>query len=126
VKHGARPGNAYRDWICPFVEVDKGLLQSDQWVEFWMYHVDKMLLPRQWLRWAHSFSQRFRKVTPGSFCDVQLVPYFLEADVIVTADKALIKILEEYRPYAPCQLPLARLVPAGEEGVAALLRELEN
>jgi hypothetical protein len=122
----AHQGHAYRDWISPFVELDDGLLRSAAWGEFWLYAAEKNALPRQWLRWAHSFAQRFRKVTPGSPGDTQLATYFVETDVVVTADKALLDILEECRPYAPCKLPEGRLVPAGAAGVVELLRVLDT
>jgi hypothetical protein len=119
-----RTGNAYRNWIAPFIEVDDGLLSSPDWVEFWLYLADKQAMPRQWMRWAHSFAQRFRKVTPGSPADTQLATYFLETDVVITADKALLDILEECQPYAPCQLPRGMLIRAGAPGVAELFRFL--
>lgn len=122
----SRPGNAYRDWIAPFVELDNGLLTSAAWVEFWLHLADKSAMPRQWMRWAHAFAQRFRKVTTGSPGDTQLFTYFLETDIVVTADKALIEILEECRPYAPCELPDGKLICAGAEGVANLLHMLET
>jgi hypothetical protein len=81
-------GNAFRDWIAPFVDLDGGLLHSAAWGEFWLYEADKRALPRQWLRWAHSFAQRFRKVTPGSPGDTQLATYFVETDVVITAPHA--------------------------------------
>lgn len=111
-------GNAYRDWIGPFMELDYGLLASDAWGEFWFYLINKEELPRQWMRWAHSFAQRFRKTTPGSPGDTQLFVYFLETDVVVTADKALLEILEECRPYAPCQLPEGKLISANYSGIS--------
>jgi hypothetical protein len=120
-----RKGNAYRDWIAPFVELDDGLLGSAAWVEFWLHLSDKSRLPRQWMRWAHSFAQRFRKTTTGSPGDTQLSTYFLETDVVITADKAMLQILEECRSHAPCQLPNGKLVPAGAQGVAHLLSFLE-
>ena len=122
----ARQGHAYHDWMAPFVELDDGLLRSAAWAEFWLYLTDKSALPRQWMRWAHSFAQRFRKVSPGSPADTQLSTYFVETDIVITADKALIEILEECRPYAPCQLPDGKLVPAGGPGVTNLLRLLES
>jgi hypothetical protein len=122
----ARQGNPYRVWIAPFVELDDGLLSSPAWGEFWLHLTDKSALTRQWMRWAHSFAQRFRKITPGSPGDTQLFTYFLETDIVITADKALIEILEECRPYAPCKLPDSKLVLAGAPGVANLLRMLEN
>jgi hypothetical protein len=78
------------------------------------------------MRWAHAFAQRFRKVTSGSPGDTQLSSYFIETDVVITADKALIEILEECRPFAPRQLPAGKLVPAGAPGVSTLLRFLER
>lgn len=121
----AQQGNPYRDWIAPFVELDDGLLASAAWVEFWLHLTDKRAVPRQWMRWAHSFAQRFRRVTPGSPGDTQLSTYFLDTDVVITADKPLLDILEECRPYAPCRLPDGKLIPAGAPGVANLLRLLE-
>jgi hypothetical protein len=120
----AQERHAYRDWMAPFVELDGGLLRSAAWGQFWLYVADKRALPRQWMRWAHSFAQRFRKVTPGAPGDTQLSTYFVETDVVITADKALIEVLEECRPYAPCQLPYGKLLPAGASGVANLLRLL--
>lgn len=119
-------GNAHRDWIAPFVELDHGLLASAAWVEFWLYLADKRALPRQWMRWAYSFAQRFRKPTPGSPGDTQLATYFLETDLVITADKALLEILEECRPCAPCQLPVGKLLPAGAPGIAVLLEILQS
>jgi len=127
----ARQGNPYRDWIAPFVELDDGLLLGSQfgsaaWVEFWLHLTDKQAMPRQWMRWAHSFAQRFRKVTPGSPGDTQLFTYFIDTDVVITADKALLDILEECRPYSPCRLPEGRLIPAGATGVVKLLAMLNG
>jgi hypothetical protein len=121
-----RQGHPYRDWIAPFIELDDGLLQSAAWGEFWLYLIDKAAAPRQWMRWAHSFAQQFRKITPGSVVDMALSSYFFETDVVVTADKALIDILEECRPYAPRELPDGKLVPAGSRGVADLFRLFET
>jgi hypothetical protein len=114
-------GSPYRDWIAPFVEVDDGLLHRPDWVEFWLHLVSERALPRQWIRWGHYFAQRFRKVTSGSGGDNQLFTYLVETDLVITADKAFLDILEECRPYAPCSFPLGRPVPAGLPGVSAVL-----
>ena len=119
-------GNPYRDWIAPFVEVDDGLLRSSAWVEFWIHLADKTAMPRQWIRWAFSFAQRFRRVTPGTPGDSQLSTYFLETDVVISADKVFLEILDEIRPYAPCDLPVGRLVPGGSAGVSALFEYLNG
>lgn len=121
-----RPGNAYRDWIAPFVELDNGLLDSADWLQFWVYDACTAAVPRQWLRWAHAFAQRFRKVTPGSPADTQLATYFVDTDVVLTADKGLLDILEECRPYAPTPLPAGKLIPGGKDGVEELLAMLDG
>lgn len=120
-----RHGNPYRDWIGPFVELDHGLVNSAAWVEFWLYLTDKRKLPRQWMRWAHSFAGRFRRTGPGTPGDTQLATYFVETDVVVTADKTLLEILEECRLFAPCELPEGKLVSAGASGVENLFELLE-
>lgn len=122
----SRPGHPYRDWISPFVELDDGLLHSPAWVEFWLHLASAEALGRQWMRWAHSFAQRFRKVTDGSGADNQLFTYLLETDVVISADKAFLAILDECRPYAPRSLPVGRLVPAGTPGVEAVLSLLQT
>jgi hypothetical protein len=122
----ARPDGAYFDWLSPFVDLNGWLLNSSDWNDFWLYRVEKSALPRQWLRWAHSWSQRFRKVTAGTPGDTQLFTYFLETDLVITADKALVGILEECRPYAPCLLPSGEVIRAGASGVGDLLKLLES
>lgn len=121
-----QPGDAYRDWIAPFIQCDRGLTNSASWLEFWLYEARKEVMPRQWMRWAYSFSQRFRKVTRGSPGDTQLAMYFLETDLVISADKALLDILNECRPYAPCPLPKGMLIVAGKEGVPEMLKLLKG
>jgi hypothetical protein len=120
----SRPTHPYRDWIAPFVEIDEGLLSSAGWVEFWLHLASAEAVARQWMRWGHSFAQRFRKVTDGSGGDNQLFTYLFDTDVVITADKAFLEILEECRPFAPRRLPRGTLVPAGARGVAAMLSTL--
>lgn len=120
-----RPGHPYRDWIAPFVDIDGGLLRRPEWVAFWLHDVDTQALARQWLRWGHSFSQRFRKVTSGSGGDNQLMTYLIDTDCVMTADKGFVDIIEACRPFAPKPLPTTQCVIAGEIGADAVLTQLE-
>lgn len=122
----SQTANAYRDWIAPFVELDTGLLSSPSWTKFWLHDVEVGKVPRQWMRWAHSFAQRFRTVTSGSPGDTQLFTYFLDTDIVVTGDKALLSILEECRPYSPFPLPKSLLVRGGKEGLEEMFDELHR
>lgn len=122
----SQAGNPYRDWLSPFIPVDEAFTSSAAWTEFWLHLTSKTALPRHWLRWAHSFVQRFRKVSSGSPGDAQLLTYLIETDVFITADKALLQILEEIRPFAPCELPVGVLVAAGPEAAEDLVSMLER
>lgn len=117
-------GNPRRDWLGPYLPLEGELLFSKGWNEFWLYEAQSTDLPRQWLRWAHKFQQRFRKVSPGSSGDTQLFSYLLETDLVVSADKGLIDILDECRPYAPRSMPAAKLIHSGLPGVKELLELL--
>lgn len=119
-----RRGNAYRDWIAPFVELDHGLLESPQWLQFWLYDAATNALPRQWMRWAHAFAQRFRRVTSGAPADTQLATYFIDADILITADKAMLDILEECRGFAPCPLPIGVKMSGSSAGVEKILEAI--
>ncbi|MFD2029365.1 hypothetical protein ACFSKM_01665 [Ancylobacter dichloromethanicus] len=66
-----RHGDAYRDWIGPFVELDQGLIAGEAWGRFWMHSVSEKngseamaamgsFLPAavskgdNWLAWRHT------------------------------------------------------------------------
>jgi hypothetical protein len=120
------PSNPYHEWMSPFIALDPDFLYGPAWGAFWLYEAQKSSLPRQWLRWAHSFVQRFRKVNSGSASDTQLYTYFVETDLVVTGDKGLLAILEHCRPFSPINLPEGRLLPAEGPGVTSLLRMLQH
>jgi hypothetical protein len=116
----------YSDWMSPIVDLSRPILDNVSWLQFWFYDVEMKKMPRLWLRWAVQFMQRFRRVTDGTPCDAQLATYLPDADVVVSADKALLHIVDKCRPYAPCPLPGTLLIPAGADGVAILLRALSS
>jgi hypothetical protein len=115
---------AYYDWLSPFIAIDQRFLRSREWVSFWLHGAKKENLPRQWLRWAHSWSQHFLKVTSGTPGDNQIFANFLDTDMIVSADKALIGILDTCRNDAPCVLPVGKKIAAGRDGVEDLIAYL--
>ena len=106
------------------VDLSRGLLISKQWENFWLYEVKKGNLPRFWLEWSHEFASSFRKTTPRTPGDTQLFTYLPDTDVFVSADKGILSILDEVRPYSPIQLPRALKLAGGRAGVDALLNDL--
>lgn len=93
-------------------------------MKFWLHDAEKLAIPRQRMRWAHSFVQRFRKVSRESPGDTQLFTYLSETDLFITADKALVEIIDDCRPFAPAKLPDGKVVPAGAAGIERVLEML--
>lgn len=117
---------AYFDWLHGAVSMPALRGEQTSWLEFWLYEVDKKNLPLFWLRWAFECLQGFRKVTDGTPCDSQLAAYLPEADTFVSADKAMVWMLDRCRSEAPCALPRSFLIAGGENGVDALLNYIER
>lgn len=113
--------NPYTEWISCYVDLNKIDFRSGDWVKFWLHDCQREQLPRQWLRWAVSFLQAFRKTTDGNPADIQLAQYVPECDVFVTADKNLGWVLNECKQYAICAIPEVWIIPGGREGVTKIL-----
>ena len=116
--------NGMRPILETSVDLSRGLLSSEEWQIFWLYEAEKGNLVRFWLEWLHEFSASFRKTTPGTPGDTQLFTYLPDTDVFVSADKGIMQIIEEARPYSPVDLPRGLLIKGGREGVGTLLSEL--
>ncbi len=118
--------NGMRSILETYVDLSNGLLSSEAWQVFWLYEAERGNLVRFWLEWLHEFSAQFRKTTAGTPGDTQLFTYLPDADVFVSADKGIVQIIEEVRPYSPVELAGGLLIKGGREGVAELLSELSS
>ncbi|MDQ8698170.1 hypothetical protein [Hyphomicrobium sp. LHD-15] len=111
----------YWDWIRCFVDLDRVDVHGPDWLRFWLYDCERDRLPLQWLWWAVSFLQAFRKTTDGNPADTQLAQYLPECDVFVTADKGFGWVVDECRKYDVCALPDVWIIPGGGNGVTQML-----
>lgn len=118
--------NGMRPILETHVDLSNGLLASEAWQKFWLYEAEERNLVRFYLEWLHEFSAQFRKTTPGTPGDTQLFTYLPDTDVLVSADKGIIQIIEEVRPYSPVVLPRTLLIMGGREGVELLLSEFSS
>lgn len=114
-------GHATRDWLMGELDLDAMLYQREELTRFWLYKVEAARMPRHWLRWAFGFRQRLHKVSPGTPGDNQLSSYLTEADLLVSADKTLIRISERVRQDAPFPMAAGLVVPAGDATLDAVL-----
>lgn len=117
-------GHPTFDWIEGEIDID-GLVNSpESHLHFWLREVDILRMPRHWLRWAFEFLQRQYRVTEGTPVDCQLGAYLVDVDLMLSADKTLVRIAEKCRHDAPFAVAESRVVPGGSSAVEAVLDTL--
>jgi hypothetical protein len=121
----AYPTHPYRDWLFPFIDPTVIAIQPASWLRFWLYEIDANAVPRFWLRWAFEHLQQFTTFTSGTPGDAQLATYLPEADLIISGDKNLIRIVSRCRDFAPCAIAVPKLID-GKNPVPSLISVLEN
>lgn len=122
--HAARFEETTREWLGGYVELDMMLFQEESLVRFWLHDTDTAKMPRHWLRWAFEFQQRLYKLTPGTPVDAQIGTYLMDCDLLLSADKDMVRISQKCREDAPFPVGASELVPAGTGCVEAVLRQL--
>ncbi|MCV2366588.1 hypothetical protein [Roseateles oligotrophus] len=88
----------------------------------WLYELDPVHVPRQWIRGAFDFLQGWRKVTSGTPGDNSIATHLVEVDEVISADKNFVAFAERCRDEAPFALARATRIAGGEEGVTELFR----
>ena len=122
IASGAHP---YIDWLENEVDLGLMLFQSSSLVSFWLHEAQTLRMRRHWLRWAFEFLQQFRRVTDGTPVDSQVGSYLLDVDIMLSADKNLVRVAERCRNEAPFSMATSRTVPGGSAAVSAVLGALE-
>jgi hypothetical protein len=77
----------YADWVSAFVDLRRMTGNPVEFTRLWLDEVDRVAMPRMWLRWACDMAQYTTKVTGGNPYDAQHVAYLLDCDVFLTADR---------------------------------------
>jgi hypothetical protein len=113
--------HALAEWLEGDVDLELMTFESASLVRFWAHDVEPLRMPRHWLRSSFEFLQRFHKVTDGTPADNQLGTHLVEADVMLSADKNLVRIAERCREEAPFPMARSFLVAAGSRAAEAVL-----
>jgi hypothetical protein len=94
----------YADWVGAYVDLSVIRANHRNFGHMLLYEVLEERMPRAWLRWAVHFAQHATRLGSGNPVDVQLASYLVEADLFITNDKRLARIIETVRPSAltPC------------------------
>ena len=86
-----------REWLEPWVNLAAIKNHLPSFASFFLYETDPLHLSRSWLRWALRTLQATRKTGPGTPVDNQIGSYLVDADLLVTADKVFVAIIERIR-----------------------------
>lgn len=113
----------YFDWLVD-LELEMMNFQEASLVKFWLHDVETEAMPRHWVRWAFEFLQRQYAVTDGTPVDAQIASYLLDADLLLSADKTMVRIAEKCREDAPFKIATSQRVPGGNACVDAVLYQL--
>ena len=120
-------GSSFKQWLgC---ELDLVLLLNYgalDFVKFWQVEVKAENVPREWIRAVIYGMQSERKVTDGNPTDSSISIHAIDVDLIISADKNLITMLNWLHSEAPFKTAEGILVRAGNSGVEELLHLLSN
>jgi len=119
-------GHPYIDWLDGEINLRMVLQRAAELTHFWLHEVDKTRMPRHWLRSAFEFQQQFHKVTDGTPCDAQLGSYLVDVDLMLSADKNLVRMAKRCEREAPFTMAHSRAIPAGVDAVGAVMDALKE
>ncbi len=111
-----------REWLEPWINLASIRNDPPSFARFFLYETDASHLPRDWLRWAFRTLQATRKTSPGTPVDNQISSYLVDADLLVTADKVFVSIIQ--RVTAETVIPIAAPVLVSVENCVQKLIEI--
>jgi hypothetical protein len=119
--------SAFRQWLGCEIDIDFLLSYgASEFVRFWQSEAIAENVPRAWVRAVIYGMQSERKVTDGNPTDSAISIHALDVDLIVSADKNFIAMLNWLQDGAPFKTAHGILVGAGNAGVEELLHILSN
>lgn len=95
-------------------------------VAFWQNEIRLNEVPREWIRASVHGMQSERKVTDGNPTDSAIATHAVDVDLIASADKNFIAMLNRLQDEAPFKTAHGILVQAGTSGVEEFLELLSD
>jgi hypothetical protein len=118
---------AFQQWLgC---DLDINFLMSygsSEYMRFWRSEVSAEAVPREWIRAAVHGLQSERKVTDGNPTDSAIATHAVDVDLIISADKNFITMLNRIHNEAPFRTAQGYLIRSGKEGIEDLFNLLSN
>ena len=114
--------SAYREWTQDEINVELILFDYyPQFLEFWRNEAEVKNIPREWIRSAIYFLQSKHKVTNGNPADSTISVHLVDTDLIASADKNFVYIVNKIHTSAPFKTARGVLLEAGNDGIDNLL-----
>lgn len=112
---------AFQQWLgC---DLDIKFLMSygySEYMRFWRSEASAEAVPREWIRASVHGMQSERKVTDGNPTDSAIATHAVDVDLIVSADKNFITMLNRIHNEAPFHTAKGYLIRSGKEGMEDL------
>lgn len=117
----------FKQWLGCDLDI-KFLLsyQSSEYMRFWQSEAIVEAVPREWIRASVYGMQSERKVTDGNPTDSAIATHAVDVDLIVSADKNFIAMLNRLQDEAPFKTAHGILVQGGTSGAEELLNLLSD
>ena len=111
----------HREWLGPFLDLDKLRMDRAGWVRLWVYELEASDVPLEWLSWAFMIVSSKRRFTSGTPGDCQIGLYLADCEEFATCDKAFSAIVRKVAAEAPCPLAEPVLLPDDHTCAEALV-----
>jgi hypothetical protein len=119
--------SAFKQWLGCEINIDFLLSYGAyDFVRFWQSEAVAENVPREWIRAVIYGMQSERKVTAGNPTDSQISIHAVDVDLIVSADKNFISMLNWINHEAPFRTAHGFLVSAGITGIEELFHLIRN
>ncbi|WP_449471815.1 hypothetical protein [Sphingobium chungangianum] len=124
-RHLLSMGDPYRDWLEPFL-VPVWVTRPTDWDIFWIRDVTAGSMPRHWIRWAFEHLQQARSVSRGTPGDAQLGAYLFDADIVVSADRIFVDLVNQIQDHSPSPMATAVKIKGDASGLEHLLEIIRS
>jgi len=119
--------SVFKQWLGCSIDIDLLVsYRASDFVRFWQGEIQQEKVPREWIRAAMYFMQSERKVTDGNPTDSAISTHAIDVDLIVSADKNFVAMLNRLQDEAPFRTAHGVLVQAGNAGIEELLQILSS
>jgi hypothetical protein len=117
----------WKDWCGSYIDLDRATSDSSDFGRLWLDDVHLTDVRREWLQSAVRWTQTQMKISASNPVDEQHTAYLIDADIFLSADRNLVRALEEVHDQAPFAFAEPRFIERDASGsfVETIIAALE-